>query len=178
MSARRNCIHVSAKTNAAFCVRLCNSGLAPSGRSPRSSTLDRNTMRTSTHGTISQYSVISTSNGEVGQVPALERALVNTPPNFWACRPTHGSKQIIRVPKFASVQDGNTPPHAIVCPLSSAHGRANGQYAYLTEQGTGSRKARRLPPILGTPVPNSPTGTVGCSVLGQKSHRLRNLTMT
>jgi hypothetical protein len=45
-----------------------------------------------------RYSVRSTSNGGVGQVPALGRALINMPKIFWACRPTHGSKQIIRVP--------------------------------------------------------------------------------
>ena len=53
--------------------------------------------------------------------------------------------------KFASVQDGNTPPDRIACPRSTALVLANGEYEYSTEQGPGSRKGRRLPPIFGTP---------------------------
>ena len=92
-------------------------------------------------------SVRSTSNGQVAQVPALGRALINTPLNFWACRPTNGFEQIIRVPsvrpsmsmrlgrrpfesKFASVQDGNSPPDRIACPRSTALVLANGEYEY------------------------------------------------
>ena len=53
--------------------------------------------------------------------------------------------------KFASVRDGNTPPDRIACPRSTALVLANGEYEYSTEQGPGSRKGRRLPPIFGTP---------------------------
>ena len=136
-----------------------------------------------------RYSVRSESNGEVYRLPALGRALINTPPNFWACRPTNGSKQIIRVPSvrpsarmllgrrpFANrssrafrtairrLIESRVPDQLRLCSqTASMNIRPN--------KGRAVGRAAGCLPFLGHP-PRSPTGTafaVGCSVLGQNS---------
>ncbi len=132
-------------------------------------------------------SVRSESNGEVLRVPALGRALINTPPNFWACRPTNGGTHFNRVPwlcpstrmlfgrrpfwnrssrafrtAIRRLIESRVPDQLRLCSqTASMNIRPN--------KGRAVGRAAGCLPFLGRP-PRSPTRTafaVGCSVLGQ-----------